>query len=289
MPNGKTHAYGSPPKTGAVTSYTPPGAGAQLTGLRRRPLPGPHDAAGPRHDDVRRARPTAASTGVGDSTWGYDSPTDRFTSATRGGKTTAIGYDGGLKTAVGEHAYTYNDDLRLSSMQLAGSAKLDIGYDGDGLVTGYGPFELDRSGPMGEPVAVSDDALDLALAYDDGGRQRSRTLTVKGAKRYELNVTRDDAGRITRRVETVAGTAKTYDYEYWPDGELKTVRNGATVLESYTYDANGNRGGHTYADDDRMTGTHTFDAAGFLVTRGADTFNYADRGELLAATVAGRP
>ena len=53
------------------------------------------------------------------------------------------------------------------------------------------------------------------------------------------------------------------------------------MLESYTYDANGNRAEHTYADDDRMTGTHTFDAAGFLVTRGADTFNYADRGELL--------
>ena len=44
------------------------------------------------------------------------------------------------------------------------------------------------------------------------------------------------------------------------------------MLESYTYDANGNRGGRTYADDDRMTGTHVYDAAGFLVSRGADTF-----------------
>ena len=119
-----------------------------------------------------------------------------------------------------------------------------------------------------------------ALAYDDGGRQRGRTLTVKGAKRYENTVTRDDAGRITKRVETVDGTTKTYDYEYYPDGELKTVKDGATVLESYTYDANGNRAGRTYADDDRMTGTHVYDAAGFLVSRGADTFTYADRGEL---------
>ena len=135
---------------------------------------------------------------------------------------------------------------------------------------------------------MADDALELALAYDDGGRQHGRTLTVDGAKRYELNVTRDDAGRITKRVETVAGTTKTYDYEYWPDGELKTVRDGATVLESYAYDANGNRRGHTYADDDRMTGTHVFDAAGFLVSRGADTFTYADRGELKTATVGGQ-
>ena len=44
------------------------------------------------------------------------------------------------------------------------------------------------------------------------------------------------------------------------------------MLEAYTYDANGNRAGRTYGDDDRMTGTHVYDAAGFLVSRGADTF-----------------
>ena len=60
------------------------------------------------------------------------------------------------------------------------------------------------------------------------------------------------------------------------------------MLESYTYDANGNRGGRTYSDDDRMTGTHVYDAAGFLVSRGADTFTYADRGELKSATVGGQ-
>ena len=59
------------------------------------------------------------------------------------------------------------------------------------------------------------------------------------------------------------------------------------MLEAYTYDANGNRGGRTYADDDRMTGTHVYDAAGFLVSRGADTFTYTDRGQLKTATVGG--
>ena len=59
------------------------------------------------------------------------------------------------------------------------------------------------------------------------------------------------------------------------------------MLEAYTYDANGNRAGRTYADDDRMTGTHVYDAAGFLVSRGADTFTYTDRGHLKTATVGG--
>ena len=156
------------------------------------------------------------------------------------------------------------------------------------MLTGYGPFTYERNGPLGDVSRITDDALSLALAYDNGGALRGRTLTVKGAKRYENTVTRDDAGRITKRVETVNGTTKTYDYEYYPDGELKSVKDGATVLESYTYDANGNRGGRTYTDDDRMTGTHVYDAAGFLVSRGADTFTYADRGELKSATVGGQ-
>ena len=178
--------------------------------------------------------------------------------------------------------------MELDSIQLAGAGKLELTHDDDGMLTGYGPFDYERGGPLGDVSKITDDALSLALAYDDGGRQRGRTLTVKGAKRYENTVTRDDSGRITKRVETVNGTTKTYDYEYFPDGELKSVKDGATVLEAYTYDANGNRGGRTYADDDRMTGTHVYDAAGFLVSRGADTFTYADRGELKAATVGGQ-
>ena len=141
---------------------------------------------------------------------------------------------------------------------------------------------------MGAVSKVADDALSLALAYDEGGRQNGRTLTVKGAKRYDLVVTRDDAGRIVKRVETVNGTTKTYAYEYYADGQLKSVKDGATVLEAYTYDANGNRGGHSHSDDDRITGTHVFDAAGFLVSRGADRFSYGDKGELRSATVGGQ-
>ena len=103
MPNGKTHAYGYS-ATAAVTSYTPPGAGAQLTGYdddhyqASTTLPGRGTTTFARKTDGRL-------TGVGDATWGYENATDRFTSATRGGKTEVVRYDGGLKTAVGEHTY----------------------------------------------------------------------------------------------------------------------------------------------------------------------------------------
>ncbi len=197
-------------------------------------------------------------------------------------------YDGTLTTAAGEYTYGYADNTELESIQLAGAAKQGLVYDDDGFIAGYGPFTWERNGPLGDVSKITDEALALALSYDGLGQQRGRTLTVKGAKRYENTITRDDAGRISKRVETVNGTTKTYDYEYFPDGELKSVKDGATVLESYTYDANGNRAGRTYADDDRMTGTHVYDAAGFLVSRGADTFTYTDRGLLKTATVGGQ-
>ncbi len=105
MPNGKTHAYGYS-ETGAVTSYTPPGAGAQLTGYdddhypASTTLPGRGTTAFARKTDGRL-------TGVGDTTWGYDE-LDRplHVVDTRRRRPTAIDYDGGLKTAVGDHAYT---------------------------------------------------------------------------------------------------------------------------------------------------------------------------------------
>jgi YD repeat-containing protein len=64
---------------------------------------------------------------------------------------------------------------------------------------------------------------------------------------YDLSgIVRDDAGRITEQVETIGGTATTYDYTYDVDGNLAQVDatpagGTKTTIEKYTYDADGNR------------------------------------------------
>ena len=118
---------------------------------------------------------------------------------------------------------------------------------------------------------------------------------------YGLALTRDDAGRISRRVETVGGTAHTYDYTYTADNFLASVQRDGTLVEQYAYDVNGNRtsrrlpgGGtesSTYDARDRLTvrgsTAYAFAADGTMTSRGADTFRYTAEGELVEATIGG--
>ena len=129
MPNGKTHAYGYSP-TGAPTptrrraSARRRRATTTTTTRPRRTLPGRGTTTFARKTDGRL-------TGVGDTTWGYANPTDRFTLGHARRKTTAFRYDGGLKTAAGEYP-TGTTTTCAESMQLAGSGSSTSRYDGDG-------------------------------------------------------------------------------------------------------------------------------------------------------------
>ena len=205
MPNGKTHTYGFSPTSdhdlvhGARRGRDDAAATTTTTSASSITLPGRGTTTLARKTDGRL-------TGVGDAVFGYADATGRISAATRGARADTFAYDGALVTAAGEYTYGYGTDARLESVQLAGQSKLGLSYDDDGFVTGYGPFTWEREAPLSGVSKIADDALALALSYDGVGRQRGRTLTVKGAKRYENTLTRDDAGRITKRVETVGST-----------------------------------------------------------------------------------
>ena len=315
MPNGARHAFAFS-ATGQAVGYTPPG-GAQWTRAfddDRSPasstLPGRGATTLARKPDGRLTGATAADGTASAFAYPAGDGTGRFTQATRtlpGGRVdaTAIDYDGALVTRresrdaggiYATHTFAYGDDLRPSSMTVAAGADTvttALTRDDDGLLTGYGPFTITRNGPVGAPSKIADAALDLALGYDTVGRESTRTLKVAGAQAYALALTRDAAGRVTRRVETVGGATTTYDYAYTADGQLETVKDGATTLESYAYDANGNRRvagtATTYDAGDvlqsRAGTAYAFDQAGFLTGRAGATFAYSDSGELLQATV----
>ena len=56
-------------------------------------------------------------TGAGDAMFGYADATSRISSATRGAKTDAFGYDGSLKTTAAENTYGYAADTHLESIR----------------------------------------------------------------------------------------------------------------------------------------------------------------------------
>ena len=191
--------------------------------------------------------------------------------------------------------------LRLHARRPAAageSEKLTVGateitraleFDGDRLQTKTGPFTIERNGPAGAVSKITDGKLALSYAYDGNGRPATRTLTVGGTERFFQKLTFDKTGRAEKREERVEGAADTLGYGYDGAGQLLTVKRGSDVLEDHAYDGNGNRlsGGAAYDDQDRLTTragvAYTWDADGFLKTRGNDTFTYSRSGELLSA------
>jgi RHS repeat-associated protein len=202
-------------------------------------------------------------------------------------------------TAAGEYTFGYDARMLLASMDLssgADAANIALARDGDGLLTNYGPFAISHTGD-GLPTTISNAQLTLSQAYDAQGRMTRRTHVVAGTTIYQLDLTYDAAGRIATRTETTVAGAVTRVYTYDADGQLTGVSVGGSPVESYSYDANGNRSAASAAANydaaDRLTslgGTaYAFDNDGYLASRGADTFQYTTRGELLSATVAGQP
>lgn len=194
---------------------------------------------------------------------------------TRGGvsQQSAFAYDGDLLTGAAGFSYDYDADLRLAGITL-GDETTALGYDRDDLLTTLGPFTFTR-GPAGFASRIADGQRSVDVAHDANGRIASRTYTSGGAQVYSIAFEYDDADRVTeRRERRGGGPVRTTTYAYDAAGRLATVRVDGAVTESYSYNPDGDRLPATGA---------TFDADGFMTSRGGRSFTYGTRGELLSA------
>ncbi len=228
-------------------------------------------------------------------------------------------YDGQLPTEVafaGDAAGTFSFATSGSALEYdevevdAGSGAprtYAISRDDDQLVTGLGPFEIERDAATARAksfVDAADETVVETLDTEGYGELDERHLSAGGAEAYTLTVERDEAGRVVRREEEISGggaIVRVYVY----DGLSRLIRvedgSGGTV-EEYTYDDDGNRTSATApghgaqaATYDGATGLQTaagplslsFDEDGFLAERGGEEFTYAPSGELLQAEAGG--
>jgi RHS repeat-associated protein len=300
-------------------SVTPPGATAHYarTYTADRSLDTttlPSGASTTQHYDAGGRLSSLTTSDSAAADFAYAGTTDRLSSATfqRGGSTQTVGltYDGALPltqaftgAAAGTFTYADNNDLMAASMSIDAAAahrSYAIGRDADLRTTSLGPWTIARSPQTGQPTKYSDGAdgpATLTIGYDAFADATDRTL----GSAYDLGISRDAAGRVSERRETVDGTLRTYDYAYDGAGNLLTVTEAGTTVEQYTYDGDGNRtsarydGGPaqtaTYDDNDRLVArdgvSYGYDAAGFMTARGADSFSYDARGDLVHATAGG--
>jgi len=232
-------------------------------------------------------------------------------SITKGAEGIVYGYDGQLVTSETLRGtlnqtlgYTYNNDFDLTAFTYAGSTS-SYSYDNDGLLTGSGTFTITRDTANGLPTAVTGGALSLTRAFNGYGEVEGQDFNIGGSSLTSWSLTKDDAGRITQKQETVDGVTFTYEYTYDPMGRLLTVTKDGALVEEYHYGPNGARSSEmnslrgitsrsmSYSDEDHLltagSTTYQYDADGFLVTKTKGTevtqYSYSSRGELLQVTL----
>jgi RHS repeat-associated protein len=230
----------------------------------------------------------------------------RLRSASSNGETVAYGYDGPLVTTDAREGtlsqsvrYTYNADLARASMSYAGTT-VSYGYDNDGLLSSVGGYTISRDPQNGLPLSVSGNGMEQARSFSGHGELDGQAWTVGARTPYQWSVLRDPAGRVSHRVETIAGVRVAWDYSYDALGRLtEVVKNGA-VVEHYTYDSNGNRlsednslrgvaaksYGYSLEDQVLLAGAdeYQFGVDGFLESKTTDDgttgYSYSSRGQL---------
>jgi RHS repeat-associated protein len=178
-------------------------------------------------------------------------------------------------------------------------------YDDDGFLTGVGAFTVTRNMANGLPEAIISTDLDLSRYFNGYGEIDGTGFTVSSQGLTSWDLTRNNAGRIVTKTETVDGVTSEYLYGYDSMGRLLTVLENGILIEEYEYGPNGNRiyemnnrRGITgrslvYSDEDHLltagTTTYQYDPDGFLTTKtdGSDVtaYDYSLRGELLRVTL----
>ncbi len=265
----------------------------------------------------------STSTPEGLISYGYDcgggstgSPSGgRLTFVSKGGESSSYTYDGSLLLTdtragtIGETIeYGYNSDLQVGSITYAGQSDSFL-YDNDGLLTDAGSYSITRDAANGLPEAVSDGTVTQGRDFSSYGEVDGVDYTVGATAPYSWNVVRDNAGRITQKVENIGVDTVTWDYTYDLMGRLETVYKDNALAEAYSYDGQGNRleetnvlrgvsRTYTHTNEDQIvyagSDIYTYNVDGFLTSRsissgaysGAATFDYSSRGELLNAFLA---
>jgi len=208
-----------------------------------------------------------------------------------GSQTVSYDYQGDLVTGVtwggmveGSFTRTFDSAFRASSETVNAESAITFTYDNDDLVTGAGALSITRSATNGLADGTSLGVVSDAWTYNNFGEIEGYSASANATPVYEVDYTRDKLGRITQKVETVSGVADTYDYDYDPRGQLLEVQKNSAVIESYSYDDNGNR---TSATVNSITTNATLDDQDRMTAYGDNTFTYSPAGRLATKTEPG--
>ncbi|NJL26928.1 MAG: hypothetical protein HC897_03105 [Thermoanaerobaculia bacterium] len=197
-------------------------------------------------------------------------------------------YDGFLPTAsvwsgavAGSLERVWNNNFEMIEERVNGVG-VSFEHDLDGLIVRAGALTVERDPASGRVSATALGLTSTSLDRNDFGELVAHQASFGGSLIFEAQLERDKAGRIARKVETIAGASDIFDYLYDLDGQLVGVDKNGVPFSRYVYDDNGNRLSYTGAFG-AVTGS--YDDQDKMTSYGAATYTYLPGGELATKTV----
>jgi len=277
-------AYVAPTVTGGGTTRFVWNADHQLTGISKPDgtvISTTYDAGG---------RVSSLSGTTNTLTYSY-LPTGQLVAVSpSNGAAVSYGWDGSLLTSMSwsgavsaSIGFTYDFNFRLSGESVNGSSIAFV-YDDDGLLTRAGALNVTHDPSNGTITGATLASTADTRTYTPTGQAQSYTATVSGSSAYVEQFTRDAAGRIATRTETMYGATAQFGYAYDDAGRLASVARNGDVIATYTYDQNGNRLSKSVPQGEGEGGS--YDEQDRLLSYAGATYTYAPGGELASKTDA---
>jgi RHS repeat-associated protein len=304
---------------GNVTSITPPGRPAHTftfdahnrpSGYAPPPLPGTgpttirynlagelvgiaeSDGSSVEFNYDAGGRRTSTRLAEGIITASYENVTGQLTALDAfGQQRLAFRYDGALLrqliysgAVTGTVAYTYDNDLSVESIAVAGGPPVALRYDADDQLAAAGDLVIARDPARGTIAATTLGVIADRYTHDGFGDLTEYSAQAQDSALYEVTYRRDQLGRIASAIETIAGTTTSVSYTYDASGRLATVARNGTTTESYAYDANGNRTSGTVG---AAVSAGSYDVHDRAIQYGAASFTYSANGSLTTRATNG--
>jgi len=180
---------------------------------------------------------------------------------------------------------TFSNNYDVASETVNGASPIAFEYDDDRLLTSAGALALDRHAATGLVTGTTLGSTTDAFEYNTFGEPTRQTAQVSGTTVFDVQITRDDLGRITQRIETVDGITRVFEYGYDTAGRLWQIGRNGTLVARYLYDDNGNR---VEVQGELGPVTATYDNQDRLLTYNGATYTYTPNGELATKSVGGQ-